>query len=558
MNILIAPGAFKNSLSATQAAECIARGLKQALPEANLTLLPIADGGNGTLDAWLVQGGTRHTISARDPLMRSIQADYGLLPDGKTAVIEMALASGMELLADSELNPMKATTYGTGELLQHALENGARRFIIGMGGSATVDGAAGALRALGIKLLDASGAEVPHGGGALTQITTIDASALDPRWQECEIIIASDVENLLLGDTGAAAIFAPQKGALPGQVKVLEENLRHFAELIAKQHGDDIKGLVGGGAAGGLSAGLIAFLGGRIESGIDLLLKYNHFVERLKDANLVITGEGQMDEQTVYGKGPIGVARLAKEQGVPTIALVGGLNVHDTILHEHGIQAAFSIVDKPMPLSDALANAVELLERSALRIGYLLSLQNAASQANLLTSKTQLVISIDAMGSSVYFADSEKQQMGMGFEPGGVDFCQKLIEYLHLNRSLLVGRPSADRLLRNAGSVMPLEKEFSTIVTGQNVVTGIPEQIEVTTQEIREAIEPVIDILVGLVASQVVVKYKRQDTERKVDKQVILKGEFSFLKKLDGRLQIAIREKDFGSFKEAIVIRKIE
>jgi glycerate kinase len=374
MNILIAPGAFKQSLSANQAADCIARGLKQALPQANLTLFPIADGGNGTLDAWLAQGGTRHTLAVHDPLMRPIQADYGMLPDGKTAVIEMALASGMELLPTAELNPLQATTYGTGELLRHALENGARRFIIGMGGSATVDGASGALRALGIKLLDKSGAEIAHGGGGLTQLATIDASALDSRWQECEIIIASDVENLLLGEQGAAAVFGPQKGATPEQVKILDGCLSHFANVLAAQHGYEIRNLVGGGAAGGLAAGLIAFLGGRIASGIDLLLAHNNFVERLKDADLVITGEGQMDEQTIHGKGPIGVAKLAKEHSVPTIALVGGLNVHDSILHENGIQAAFSIVDKPMPLSDALANAHILLERAALRIGYILEL----------------------------------------------------------------------------------------------------------------------------------------------------------------------------------------
>jgi glycerate kinase len=373
-NILIAPGAFKQSLSANQAADCIAHGLKQALPQANLTLFPIADGGNGTLDAWLAQGGTRHTITVHDALLRPIQADYGILPDGKTAVIEMALASGMELLTTPELNPLQATTYGTGELLQHALENRARRFIIGMGGSATVDGASGALRALGIKLLDKFGGEIPHGGGGLSQLATIDASGLDSRWQDCEIIIASDVENLLLGEQGAAAVFGPQKGATPEQVRILDENLSHFAELLANQHGREIRNLVGGGAAGGLSAGLIAFLGGRIASGIDLLLAHNNFVERLKDADLVITGEGQMDEQTIHGKGPIGVAKLAREHGVPTIALVGGLNVHDSILHENGIQAAFSIVDKPMPLADALANAHVLLERAALRIGFILEL----------------------------------------------------------------------------------------------------------------------------------------------------------------------------------------
>lgn len=374
MNILIAPGAFKHSLSANQAAAAIQSGLQQALPDATFTLLPIADGGNGTLDAWLAQGGERITTTVNDPLMRPIQADYGILPDGTTAIIEMALASGIELITTAERNPMETTTFGTGELLQHALDNGATRFIIGMGGSATVDGGSGALRALGIKLLDKNGAEVPHGAGGLSDVVTIDASGLSAKWAECEIIIASDVENLLLGDTGAAAVFGPQKGASPDDIPELEANLSHFFTLIAEQHGRDMREVIGGGAAGGLSSGLMAFLGGRITSGIDLLLEHNHFTERLKTAQVVITGEGQMDEQTVYGKGPIGVARLAREYGVPTIALVGGLDVHDSVLHEAGIQAALSIVDKPLSLASALANASDLLERAALRVGYLLQI----------------------------------------------------------------------------------------------------------------------------------------------------------------------------------------
>lgn len=372
MRILIAPGAFKHSLGAGQAATAIKRGLSQALPGATLITLPIADGGNGTLDAWLAQGGTRYALTVNDPLMRPIEAEYGMLPDGNTAIIEMALASGIELLTDAERNPLKASTSGTGELMQGALNKGARRFIIGMGGSATVDGGSGAIRALGIKLLDATGNEIPHGGGYLTEIATIDASGLDPRWQDCDIIIASDVENTLLGEKGAAAVFGPQKGASEDDVATLAKNLSHFAELIATQQGNDIREIEGTGAAGGLSAGLMAFIGGKIQSGIDLLLEYNQFEAELKQADLVITGEGQMDEQTVYGKGPIGVARLAKEYGIPTIALVGGLNVHDTVLHDAGINAVFSVIDKPMTLEHALQHAESLLERAALRIGYML------------------------------------------------------------------------------------------------------------------------------------------------------------------------------------------
>ncbi|MGJ3240802.1 MAG: glycerate kinase [Anaerolineae bacterium] len=371
MQILIASGAFKHSLSAGQATTAIARGLAQALPDADLIELPIADGGNGTLDAWLAQGGTRHTLTVHDPLIRPIQAEYGILPDGRTAVIEMALASGIELLTTAERDPLRATTYGTGELLQHALEQGARRFIIGLGGSATVDGGAGALQALGVGLLDAEGQSVEVGGGNLYQITRIDASALDVRWAECTIIIASDVENPLLGERGAAAIFGPQKGASAEDVHQLETNLTHFADLITIQHGITIADLQGAGAAGGLSAGLIAFLGGEIQSGIDLLLDYNQFEARLSQAEMVITGEGQMDEQTVYGKGPVGVARMAQAHGKPTIALVGGLNVHDRTLHDAGITAVFPIVDRPMTLEQALTDADTLLERAALRVGYL-------------------------------------------------------------------------------------------------------------------------------------------------------------------------------------------
>jgi glycerate kinase len=260
-------------------------------------------------------------------------------------------------------------------LLQAALEAGARRFIIGMGGSATVDGGAGCLQALGVRLLDANGSEVPPGGGSLHKIARIDISALDPRWKETEVIIASDVDNPTLGDKGAAAVFGPQKGASPADVAVLEDNLRHFFTLVYEQLGIDVRETRGGGAAGAFAAGLMAFLGGRIQSGIDLLLEYNHFDDHLRDTDLVITGEGQMDEQTIYGKGPIGVARRAREHDVPTVALVGGLNADDTLLHDAGIQAVFPIITRPMTLDYALQNAAELVERAALRLGYMLQIR---------------------------------------------------------------------------------------------------------------------------------------------------------------------------------------
>ncbi|MBC7813026.1 MAG: glycerate kinase [Burkholderiales bacterium] len=381
MKILIAPGAFKRSLSASAAAQAIQRGLERSGIEAELYLLPIADGGNGTLDAFLANGGERICMIVNDPLGRSVESAYGLLnvDGGQTAVIEMALASGMELLRPDEYDPLRASTYGTGELLAAALEAGARRFIIGVGGSATVDGGAGCLQALGVRLLDENGAKLPAGigGGDLNRVRTIDAAALDNRWRECEVIIASDVDNPMLGEQGAAAVFGPQKGASPDDVRVLDGSLRHFFTLVRDQIGVDVLNVRGGGAAGALSAGLMAFIGGRIESGIDLLLAHNHFDDLLKDADLIITGEGQIDEQTVQGKGPIGVARRGREYGVPTVAIVGGLNADDVLLHEAGISAVLPIVTGPMTLDEALVRADELLERTALRLGYMLQLNRS-------------------------------------------------------------------------------------------------------------------------------------------------------------------------------------
>ncbi len=374
MKILIAPGAFKHSLSARRAAEAIARGLERSNLGAKLVILPIADGGNGTLDAFLANGGQRLMRQVADPLLRPISAAFGMLPDGETAVVEMALASGLELLRPGELNPLLTSTYGTGQLLQAALEAGAKRIIVGMGGSATVDGGAGCLQALGIRLLDSYGVDVAAGGNGLSSIYTVDTAGLDPRWREVEIIIASDVDNPVAGERGAAAVFGPQKGAGPHEVRVLEGGLRHFFRRVRDQLGVDVMETPGGGAAGALAAGLMAFLGGRIESGADLVLAHNGFDVHLADADLVVTGEGQMDEQSIGGKGPIGAARRARASGVPTVALVGGLNVDDALLHDAGIQAALPIMPRPMSLEDALRGAPDLLESAALRLGYLLQM----------------------------------------------------------------------------------------------------------------------------------------------------------------------------------------
>lgn len=372
MRIIVAPGAFKNSLTAQEAAAAIARGLERSGLNADLTLAPVADGGNGTLDAMLAGGGQRFTLTVAGPLGAPVEADWGLLPDGRTAVIEMALASGMELLAPEELDPLRAGTFGTGQLLAAALAAGATRVILGLGGSATVDGGAGCLQALGVKLLDARGEEVGPGGAELGRIAGIDAGGLHPGWNEATLLLASDVDNPALGEQGAAAVFGPQKGADAQQVAALEAQLTHFFTLIHEQTGRDLRRVSGGGAAGAFAAGMMAFLDAELQPGIELVLAHSGFAEALAGADLVITGEGQMDEQTIHGKGPIGVARLARDHGVPTVALVGGLAVQDAALHAAGMQAALPIVTGPMSLERALADAAPLLERAALRLGYLL------------------------------------------------------------------------------------------------------------------------------------------------------------------------------------------
>jgi len=375
VKILLAPNAFKHSLTQAQVAHAIAAGLRRSGLDADLHLIPLADGGNGTLDAFLADGGRRIEVETVDPIGRSITAAFGLLADEDTAVIEMALASGLELLRQDELAPLQASTYGTGVLMRAALDYGVKRIIIGMGGSATTDGGSGCLRALGVRFLDQNAQELAPGGAGLRHLQLIDQSRLDKRLQNVEIIIASDVENPTLGAQGAAAVYAPQKGATPDDVQVLEAGLRRLFDLVDAQLGVDVRTVPGGGAAGAFSAGLMAFLGGHIESGVDLILDHHHFDALLHDAELVVTGEGRVDTQTLSGKGPVGIARRAAAQGVRTIILAGSLDVDDEQLHEAGFWSALPITPRPMPLNDALQHAAHYIENTALRLGYLLQLR---------------------------------------------------------------------------------------------------------------------------------------------------------------------------------------
>jgi glycerate kinase len=378
LRIIVAPTAFKGSLTPVQAAQAVARGLTRSGLAAECVLMPLADGGDGTLEVFLSAGGRQVTVDALDALGRPIRAPIGLLPDGQTAVIEMAQAAGLARLAHHEIDAqsaLRASTAGVGWLIRAALDAGARRLLIGLGGSATTDGGAGCLRALGLGLLDRDGLPIGDGGGALTELAHIDTQALDPRLAQAEVVIATDVQNPAVGEQGAAAVFGPQKGADPAGVAHLEAGLRRWLTLAGEVTGrPDLLTAAGGGAAGALAAGLLAFMPARIQSGVDLLLDTLNFDQKARGAALVITGEGQMDGQTLGGKAPQGIAKRAAAYGIPTVALVGGLQADDELLHQAGFAAVLPVVTGPMQLEQALRDADALVEQAGVRLGHLLLL----------------------------------------------------------------------------------------------------------------------------------------------------------------------------------------
>jgi len=369
--LIAAPGAFKHALTATQAADAIAHGLRRSGWH-DVLAFPVADGGNGTLDCFLAHGGRRISTPVRDPLGRQISSAFGILPDDDTAVIEMALASGIELL--QVRRPTHADTYGTGQLIRAALDANARRIIVGLGGSASTDGGAGCLRALGVRLLDANGQDIPPGGAGLAYLARIDASGLDPRLREVEIIIAADVNHTVVGSRGAAAVFAPQKGASPAEVRLLDDNLHRFFSLVRDQFGVNVLTTPGGGAAGGLAAGLLAFTSASLKPGIDLLLDSCGFNKALEYSGGVIVGEGRLDMQSFGGKSPVGVAKRASAKHVPVVALCGMITASPHALRQAGIRAAWSIIDAPMTIGEAIRRSGELLERAAFRLGQTLAI----------------------------------------------------------------------------------------------------------------------------------------------------------------------------------------
>jgi len=369
MKIVIAPDSFKGSLSASEVAQSIENGIKKCDNNLIIEKVPMADGGEGIVESLVsCTRGKIVNIQVKGPLLEKVNAFYGILGDKDTAVIEMASASGLPLLTIEKRNPLLTTTYGTGELILDALDKGCRKFIIGLGGSATNDGGLGMLVSLGVKFLDESGKEIGVRAKDLKKLYKIDISEMDPRINESTFIVACDVDNPLCGSKGASYVFGPQKGATPEMVIELDNYLKRYAEIIKKDLKVEVANVKGAGAAGGMGAGILAFLNGTLQSGINIMIEKTNLEEKIKNADLVITGEGKIDYQTAYGKTPYGVAKLAKKYDVPVIAICGSLGEKFETLYEGYFDSIYSIMDKPMSLEEAMKNSQYLVENTAERI----------------------------------------------------------------------------------------------------------------------------------------------------------------------------------------------
>jgi glycerate 2-kinase len=365
MRVVIAPDKFKGSLTTLEAADAMARGVARIDPLAVIDRVPMADGGEGTVAALVsATGGTYREARVTGPLGEPVTASLGLLGDGCTAVIEMAAASGLSLVPPEQRDPLRATSRGTGELLLEAIDAGARRVILGIGGSATNDAGAGLGQALGFRLLDSQNRELGPGGGELGKLARIDAAGRRAELESVEIAVACDVTNPLCGPRGASAVYGPQKGATATMVQELDRNLAHFAAIVERDLGVSILDLPGSGAAGGLGGGLVAFAGGRLEAGVKLIIEAVNLKNRLRGADLCLTGEGALDAQSAYGKTAVGVASVAHALGCPTIVLAGTIGLGAEAVLEHGVDAYFSICPGPITFSQAISEARSLLENA--------------------------------------------------------------------------------------------------------------------------------------------------------------------------------------------------
>jgi len=369
MRIIVAPDSLKGSVSAVRTADAIERGIRQVFEDAQVIKLPIADGGEGTVEALVTATGGQmiyqHVVG---PLGSMVEAFWGIMGDGETAVIEMAAASGLPLVSQTQKDPRITTTYGTGELIKAALDRGLRNIILGIGGSATNDGGSGMAQALGVRFIDASGQDLPYGGGALVNLDRVDLSGIDVRLIDINIMVACDVDNPLCGPRGASAVYGPQKGATPDMVIQLDDALRHFAGQVQKVTGRDIAEYPGAGAAGGLGAGLLSFTNAKLRPGVDIILEAIDFESVVKSAQLVITGEGRTDFQTAFGKAPVGVAKVAKKYNVPVLCIAGGLGQGYEDVLQHGIDGLTSIVPGPMTLDECMERGEELIEQGTKRL----------------------------------------------------------------------------------------------------------------------------------------------------------------------------------------------
>ncbi|HBS59533.1 MAG TPA: glycerate kinase [Firmicutes bacterium] len=381
MRIIVAPDSYKGSVSALEAAEAMERGIRAVFPAAEVIKVPLADGGEGTVAALVTATDGRfldHQVQG--PLGTPVQARWGVLGDGQTAVMEMAAASGLTLVPEKDRDPRLTTTYGTGQLIKAVLDCGLRKIIIGVGGSATNDGGSGMARALGVKFLNAQGGEISPGGSALAQLACIDLTEIDARLGATEITVACDVDNPLCGPRGASAVYGAQKGATAEMISELDAALAHYAQLALLATGRNIAQCPGAGAAGGLAAGLLFFTQAQLRRGIDIVLETTEFSRLVKNADLVITGEGQTDGQTAFGKAPVGVARAAKAGGVPVVCLAGALGPGAENVLVRGIDALMSITAQPMALAECMRQGATLIEAATARLCRLIAVGRSMTE----------------------------------------------------------------------------------------------------------------------------------------------------------------------------------
>ena len=364
--IVLAPDSFKESMSAKEACIAMERGIKKVNQDIKCVHVPMADGGEGTMQSLVdATNGKIYSLEVVGPLGNKVQAEYGILGDREVGILEMASASGIHLVSLDKRNPLITTTYGTGEVIKACLDKGVKKLLIGIGGSATNDGGAGVIQALGGKLLDKDGNELGFGGGELGKLHNIDLTNFDPRLKDVVVEVACDVNNPLCGEKGASNVFGPQKGATPDMVSLLDNNLKHYANIIKEQIGMDVLEVPGAGAAGGLGAGLMAFLNGTLKKGIEIVIEYSGLEEKVKEADMVWTGEGSIDFQTQYGKTPLGVATIAKKYDKPVIAFAGRVGDNIDVLYEKGIDSIFGIMKGVTSIEEALEKGKENIEKTS-------------------------------------------------------------------------------------------------------------------------------------------------------------------------------------------------